>query len=144
MQPEIIAKKIRENLLDQKTKLEKYLSVLDSENNDIKMQDPDRLMSHINIEKDIITELSQLKVILEPLEVMYKSSPYKKDNSLMGLKSCIDRLTSDVSEKSKLNKDQLDVVLNNLKSNIKVVKSRSGYTNNVYAANGAGMMDING
>ncbi len=144
LQPEKIAKKIRENLLEQKDKLEKYLTILEAETGDIKVQDPDKLTFHIGIEKDIINDLSQLKVILEPLEAMYTTSPLKKDMSLSGLKATIDKLSKDVSEKSLVNRDNLQVVLENLKSNIKTVRSRSGYTNKAYATAGSGMLDING
>lgn len=144
MQPEKIAKKIRENLLEQKRRLENYLTILEHENTDIKSKDADSLSLHIGIEKEIITELSQLKVILEPLEVMYQSSPLKKDLSLSDLKKTIDKLSKDVAEKSSVNRDNLQIVLNNLRSNIKTVKSRSGYTNTSYAAAGSGILDING
>ncbi len=80
MQPETLVKKIRENLVSQKERLTTYLKVLDEENNDIKAKDADKLLAHISIEKSIIDELASFRKILEPLDLIYSESPYKKDD----------------------------------------------------------------
>lgn len=145
MQPELLAKRIRSNLLEQKEKLEDYLKILDAEKEDILQKDADKLLNHISIEKEVINELSQLKVILEPLEVMYRSSPYKKDESLNGLKNCIEKLSKNVQEKAEVNTDHLSVALDNLKKNMKTIRSKTGYTNRVYTKTGdPRMVDLKG
>jgi hypothetical protein len=144
LQPEKIAKKIRENLVEQKAKLEEYLSVLEHESKDIKSKSADRLSHHINVEKSIIHELSQLKLILKPLEVMYESSTANKDSSLAGLKSMLDKLSKDVTEKAALNQNELEIVLNELRSNIKTVRTKTGFVNQAYAANASHHLDISG
>ena len=82
MQPDQIAKKIRKTLLDQKVKLEDYLYLLEKEEEDIINKDPERLIAHIDLEKNILTELTLLKKVLNPLESMYFDSSYKKDITL--------------------------------------------------------------
>lgn len=119
MQPNLLAKKIRENLLSQKEKLQKYLTVLETEETDIKSQDADKLIKHIEAERSIIEELNSFKKILDPLEAIYSNSPYKKDSAIAELKNGIKNLSTQVAMKSERNKETLDGVIKEVKLNIK-------------------------
>lgn len=66
MQPDLLAKRIRNILFKQKEKLENYLVLLDKEEDDILKKDPDKLILHIELEKNIIEEIGELKKILDP------------------------------------------------------------------------------
>ena len=55
---------------------------------------------------------------------MYESSTANKDSSLAGLKSMLDKLSKDVTEKVSLNQNELEIVLNELRSNIKTVRTK--------------------
>ncbi|OHD10056.1 MAG: hypothetical protein A2086_12175 [Spirochaetes bacterium GWD1_27_9] len=135
MQPDLLAKRIRENLVSQKKRLEDYLKILEVEEEDILKVDADKLVSHINLEKDIIEDISSFKRILEPLEKMYDSSPYKKDESLFSLKSSLDKLTSEVKIKSNKNKEKLGVVIEKIKIDLNKVNNKNrmfgSYANSV-------------
>ncbi len=119
MQPKIIAKRIRNNLINQKKKLEDYLILLEKQNEDILKDDPDELIAYINIENNIINNLTSFKKILTPVELMYHKSPLKKDNDLVELRSCIDLLSSKVLKKADEKKKKLDEVLENVKLDLK-------------------------
>ena len=111
LQPEILAKRIRANLVEQKEKLEDYLKLLDQQEIDINTRNADKLLSHAKVEKDVVKELSQLKIILEPLEKMYRTSAYQKDEALQGLKESIDRLSENVQKKAGANAENLTSTL---------------------------------
>jgi len=119
LQPNLLAKRIRENLLSQKEKLQNYLAILEMEESDIKSQDADRLIRHIEAEKNIIDELNSFKKILDPLEVIYSNSPYKKDSAIAELKNGIKKLSTQVAIKSEKNKEILDTVIKGVKLNLK-------------------------
>ena len=125
MQPDILAKNIRQNLVKQKEKLESYLKILDTENEDIINNDADKLIAHINLEKDVISDLTSLKIILEPLEKMYMESPYKKDDNLLNLRKSIDLLSGKVTQKSEINMEKLNIQLTKIKADLSGIKSRS-------------------
>lgn len=145
LQPEILAKRIRANLVEQKEKLEDYLKLLDQQEIDINTRNADRLLSHAKVEKDVVKELSQLKIILEPLEKMYRNSAYKKDEALQGLKESIDRLSENVQKKAVSNADNLTSTLDELKKEIKQVRSKKIVnTNKVYSDAAPRMLNING
>lgn len=144
MQPDLLAKKIRENLVSQRNKLEEYLTILEKENNDIIEEDADKLIAHIDLEKNIIEDLTDFKKILEPLEKMYSNSPYKKDDNLMNLKTSLDRLTGQVKEKSVANKEKLEIVLEKVKLNLANVSAKNKIFKNTYETARSTLVDING
>jgi hypothetical protein len=145
LQPEILAKRIRANLVEQKEKLEDYLKLLNQQEIDINTRNADKLLSHAKVEKDVVKELSQLKIILEPLEKMYRSSDYKKDETLQGLKESIERLSENVQKKAVSNADNLTSTLDEIQKQIKQVRSKKMVnTNKVYSDAAPRMLNING
>ena len=145
LQPEILAKRIRANLVEQKEKLEDYLKLLNQQEIDINTRNADKLLSHAKVEKDVVKELSQLKIILEPLEKMYRNSAYKKDEALQGLKESIERLSENVQKKAVSNADNLTSTLDEIQKQIKQVRSKKMVnTNKVYSDAAPRMLNING
>lgn len=144
MQPDIIAKRIRKNLEDQKIKLEEYLNVLESQEEDIEVQNPDKLLAHIELEKNIIDELSSFKKMLIPLEEYYDDLPFKRDGSIDILKKNIDSLTENVNKKSEKNKLNLESVIENIKVKAKTFNKKKFATNSIYKTQTANILDISG
>lgn len=143
MQPDQIAKKIRKTLFEQKAKLEDYVILLEKEAEDIVNKDPDKLIAHINLEKNILTDLSMLKKVINPLQVIYLNSPYKKDNSIIDLENSIDKLTNQIKEKSGKNKEQLETSLDQVKTELKGIRKK-GITNSSYNNVESRLVDIRG
>ncbi|MCG8572136.1 MAG: hypothetical protein MJB14_18545, partial [Spirochaetes bacterium] len=119
MQPDELARKIRDNLLAQRNRLADYLEILENEDSDIREENPDKLLNHIKIETKIIEELQQFKKILVPLESIYEKMPYKKDDTIDQLKMSIDQLSSEVKDKSKENRVKLETLIQKVKVNLK-------------------------
>ena len=117
MQHDILAKKIRENLVAQKQRLTNYLNVLEHESNDIAEKDADKLQAHVKLESNIVSELNAFKKVLDPLEVMYQQTA-DKDDSLDDLRAGIMSITAKVQEKSDENKKMLDSVLADMRNQI--------------------------
>jgi len=139
----ILAARIRNNLLEQKKRLEDYLFVLDKEHEDISIEDPDKLIEHINLEKNIINELISFRKILDPLEIIYYGSPYKKDSEILNMKNKVDSLVDKVKVKSKENKEKLTTVLEKIKIDIKELKKK-GLVNTVYNNVDSKILDLIG
>lgn len=145
MQPDLLAKKIRIILLEQKSKLTKYLDVLEKEKISLSDKNPDQLSERIEIESSIIEELNAFKKVLEPLEIMYGKSPYKKDVNLKNLKNVIYDLCDKVTTKTDKNKKQLNNILNEIKLNINQIKNNSKINlNNSYNNVESRLVDISG
>lgn len=139
MQPEILVKKIRENLLLQKEKLENYLQILEKEESDIVEKDVDKLLEHIKIEQNIIEELNSFKKILDPLEKFYFQLPYKKEETIFKLKDTIGSLSSKIKDKSENNRKMLEIELSKVRVELNTSKFK-----NLYEKNTPKFIDING
>lgn len=129
--------------MKQKKRLEEYLSVLEKEEDDILKEDPDKLIAHINLERNIINELTSFRKILDPLEVIYYQSPYKKDNHIEKMKKTVDSLVNRVQVKAHNNKEKLNTAMVNIKNNMKEIKKKV-LTKSVYNNVDSVMLDING
>ena len=124
MQHDILAKKIRENLVAQKQRLTNYLNVLEHESNDIAEKDADKLQAHVKLESNIVSELNAFKKVLDPLEVMYPQTA-DKDDSLDYLRAGIMSITAKVQEKSDENKKILDSVFDDIRNQIDTLPKRN-------------------
>ena len=131
MQHDILAKKIRENLVAQKQRLTDYLKVLDHESVDISEKDADKLQAHVKLESNIVSELNAFKKVLDPLEVMYQQTVDNNDDSLDDLRAGIMSITRKVQEKSDENKKMLDSVLAEMQSQINTLPKRNTSYNKV-------------
>ena len=143
MQPDQIAKKIRKTLLDKKERLEDYLHLLEKEEEDIINKDPEKLIAHIDLEKNILIELSLLKKVINPLEIAYYNSPYKKDNSLLELRNNINRLSDQIKEKSDKNQQVLKTALDKVKAELKGIRKK-GIVNSSYDKVDSRLVDVCG
>ena len=124
MQHDILAKKIRENLVAQKQRLTNYLNILEHESNDIAEKDADKLQAHVKLESNIVSDLNAFKKVLDPLEVMYQQTA-DKDDSLDDLRAGIMSITAKVQEKSDENKKMLDSVLADMRNQIDTLPKRN-------------------
>lgn len=143
MQHNNIALKIRNNLINQKKRLEEYLAILEKEEEDIIKQDADKLIEHIQLENNIVEEIVSFRKILEPLEIIYFNSPYKKDNEILIMKSNIDNMLKRINEKQKVNKEKLSQVMENIEGRIKEIKKRI-FTRPIYYTGDSRILDLNG
>jgi hypothetical protein len=143
LQPEILSKRIKNNLLSQKKKLEEYLNVLENETEDLVKTDAEKLIKHIEIEKKIIADLSEFKQMLDPLEKMYLEMQDNGDLSITELRINIEKLTGHVKEKTLENKDKLETILNNVKAEFKE-KSKDKFAQNTLHEVHSNLVDVNG
>ena len=128
--------------MSQKRKLEEYLKILEDESEDIVKSDADKLVKHIELEKNIISELSSFKKILDPLEKIYTSLP-DSDMSITELRVNIEKLSGHVQEKSLENRDKLEVLLSNVKTELKQ-KSKDTFSKSVIHEVHSNLVDVNG
>lgn len=143
LQPKQVASQIRKTLITQKEKLLEYLKLLEKEEEDILSKNPDKLLNHIELEKNIIEELSSLKIILNPLEEMYYNSPYKKDITLKDIKNSISYLSDQITTKATRNKEKLETILESVKAELNGIKNID-LVKSSYVKIESNLVDING
>jgi hypothetical protein len=67
-------RRFRELLVKQREKFSSYLTVLDHEKNDIESGNVDALVSHVEIEQTIVSEIFTFQKVINPLEDIYREA----------------------------------------------------------------------
>ena len=116
---------------------------MEKEEEDIINKDPDKLIAHINLEKNILTELTLLKKVINPLELAYYNSPYKKDNSLLELKNSINKLSDQIQQKSNINQKELKTAIEKIKAELKGIRKK-GIANSSFDKVDSRLVDVCG
>jgi len=73
-QRKAVLRRFRELIVQQREKFEKYLTVLDHEKTDIQSGDIDKLVSHVELEQQIVSEIYTFQKVIDPLEDLYRAS----------------------------------------------------------------------
>ena len=140
-------RRFRELLVQQRSKFENYLMVLDHERADIESGDVDRLAAHVEIEEAIVSEIFTFQKVIDPLEQIYRAAypAAAEDPEVPALKGTLDDLRDEVLRRNAENRALL-------KSKMEIVRAElAGFRNplaaraSVYASQGGGaLVDIQG
>lgn len=140
-------KRFRELLMQQRSKFENYLMVLDHERADIESGDVDRLAAHVEFEEAIVSEIFTFQKVIDPLEQIYRAAypAAAEDPELPALRGTLDDLKDEVLRRNAENRALL-------KSKMELVRAElAGFRNplaaraSVYARQGeAALLDISG
>jgi len=141
-----ILKRFRELLLAQREKFNKYLIVLEKQKDDIKTEDVDKLVAHVEIEQEIVKEIFTFQKVIDPLEDMYRAAyPMSADAEIPELKASLDDLKTLVIEKNKENRSLLEQRMNMLRNEVLSLRNPYKKSNQVYGSeSNASMIDIKG
>lgn len=102
-----ILKRLRENLLSQRTKFFQYLSVLEKQEFDIINEDTDKLEAHIEMEQSIVREIFAFQKVIHPLEELYHSAYPAREPEIPELKKSLENLKLQVLARNKRNQGLL-------------------------------------
>jgi len=69
-----IIKRFRELLSQQRDRFRQYLTVLDKQKDVIEKGDADALMSHVELEEQIVSDIFTIQKVIDPMEAMYQAS----------------------------------------------------------------------
>jgi len=66
-------KRFRELLSQQRDRFRQYLTVLDKQKDVIEKGDADALMSHVELEEQIVSDIFTIQKVIDPMEAMYQA-----------------------------------------------------------------------
>ena len=141
--------RFRELLSEQRGKFERYLEVLDRERGDIESGDVDRLVAHVEIEEQIVSEIYTFQKVIDPLEELYRAAfpaaPGSDAADVPALKTALDELRGEVLRRNKENRVLLGRRMELLRGEIAGLRNPMGARRSVYASGGeGGLLDISG
>jgi len=144
-----LLRRFRELLTEQRGKFERYLEVLDRERADIESGDVDRLVAHVEIEEQVVSEIYTFQKAIDPLDELYRAAfvaaaaPEAADVPL--LKETLDGLKGEVLRRNKENRVLLGRRMELLRGEIAGLRKPMAARRSVYASGGEGsLVDISG
>lgn len=138
-----LLKKLRDSLLNQRTKFQQYLEVLEHQEQDILENDIDKLQHHSELEKAIVHEIFTFQKVVDPLEEMYRAAYPAQEPEIPKLRTTLEKMKVQVIERSRQNQDLLRRKMEEIRGEIqgikKMRKSRPIYGG---STNTSSMIDI--
>ncbi|MDR1059228.1 MAG: flagellar biosynthesis protein FlgN [Treponema sp.] len=136
-----VLKRFRELLMAQRDRFRSYLEVLDKQKDIIEGGAPEELISHIEMEEQIVADIFSMQKVIDPLEDMYRTiypggqpetprrgkGPVEPgaggDDDVPSLKSVLENLRSEAVTRSGRNKELLSKRMTELRAEIKSLRS---------------------
>jgi hypothetical protein len=145
-----VLRRFRELLAQQRDKFQKYLVLLDHERSDIESGDVDRLVAHVELEEQIVSEIFTFQKVIDPLEDLYRSvyphGQIPADGAeLPELKESLEDLRGEVLRRNAENRTLLKLRMEAIRTEIAGLRMPMKARRSVYADGGEGnVLDMNG
>jgi hypothetical protein len=145
-----VLRRFRELLVQQREKFDHYLIVLDHEKTDIETGDIDKLVSHVELEEQIVSEIYTFQKVIDPLEDLYRASYSAGEASAEAgevpeLKNTLVELRDEVLARNAENRVLLKRRMETLRTEIAEIHRPMAGRRSVYAGTDSGsIVDIKG
>jgi hypothetical protein len=135
-------RRFRELLVQQRTKFESYLTLLDHERSDIESGDVDKLAAHVEMEEAIVSEIFTFQKVIDPLEQIYKAAypAAAEDPELPELRGTLDELKGEVLRRNAENRALLKRKMDLVRAEIAGFRNPLAARASVYARQGEGSL----
>lgn len=141
-----ILKRFRELLLEQRNRFQEYLVVLDKQKDVIETGNTDALISHVELEEKIVSDIFAIQKVIDPLEDLYRASYPERETEVPKLKAALEELKNEAVQRSKRNQKLLSERMEQMRSEIKTLRNNPFTARrSVYDTSGAAsLVDIKG
>jgi hypothetical protein len=144
-----ILKRFRELLTQQRNRFREYLHVLDKQKDVIEQGSPDDLITHVELEEKIITDIFAIQKVIDPLETIYRIGEAKalpgEVREVPGLRAALEELRSEAVLRSAQNKSLLAKRMEELRLELKTLRANPyAIHRSVFSNEGAALVDIKG
>jgi hypothetical protein len=134
-----ILKRFRELLRTQRDRFREYLNVLDKQQETIEKGKSEDLITHVEMEEQILTDIFTIQKVIDPLEDLYRTvtgetgspagaAPDEGDAEVAGLKTALDGFKREAAARTERNKELLSKRMAEIRSELKSLRG------NPYAA----------
>jgi len=128
-----VIKRFKELLKAQRDRFSAYLDALDKQRDVIESGSADDLIHHVELEEKIVSDIFSIQKVIDPLEEMYHSttgqipssndSGEKPDEEVSSLKIALESLKKEAVIRSEVNRELLAKRMEELRSEIKSLRS---------------------
>lgn len=130
-----VLRRFRELLQRQRDKFSQYLQLLEHQKGDIESGDVDALVSHVELEQGIVSEIFAVQKVIDPLETMYRAAYKGSEPEGIGeLRGTLDMLREEVTTRNAENRALLKQRMEMLRHEVMSVNNPYARRRSVYAA----------
>ncbi len=133
-----ILRRFRTLLEQQRKKFQEYLNVLEKQENAISTEDTNAIISHAELEQQVVAGIKNLQKVIVPMSEMYKSSAKnadsESDKSVESIQNELEKLQGKVLEQNQKNRELLKKHLVQIRSQIENFKNPYKKNRSVYAS----------
>ncbi|MBU1078961.1 MAG: flagellar biosynthesis protein FlgN [Spirochaetes bacterium] len=130
-----VLKRFRELLVRQRDKFSDYMALLERQRSDIESGDVDDLVSHVELEQGIVSEIFAVQKVIDPLEDMFRAAyAGGEPEGVVELRSTLAALKDEVAVRNSENRALLKQRMDMLRHEILSVKNPYAKRKSVYAS----------
>ncbi len=132
-----ILRRFRTLLEQQRAKFQEYLTVLEKQENSIEAEDTNAIISHAELEQQVVAGIRNLQKVIVPMSELYNSSAKgtheESDKVLASIQGELNRLQSKVLEQNQKNRELLKSHLIQIRAQLDNFKNPYRNVRSVYA-----------
>lgn len=132
-----ILRRFRTLLEEQRNKFREYLNALEKQQNSIATENAENLLTHTEIEKQVVSNLTNLQKVIVPMTKMYNTINGKmdvqEDEEISKIQGELSDLKSKVLKQNEINQELLRVHVDILRKQISNFKNPYKNNRSVYA-----------
>lgn len=136
-----ILRRFRTLLEQQRAKFQEYLTVLEKQEDSINAEDTNAIISHAELEQQVVAGIRNLQKVIVPMSELYNSSAKgthaEADKTLASIQGELNRLQSKVLEQNQKNRELLKAHLLQIRAQLDNFKNPYRNLKSVYATKAA-------
>lgn len=136
-----ILRRFRALLEKQRAKFQEYLLVLEKQENSISNEDTNAIITHAELEQQVVAGIKNLQKVIVPMSEMYKASSQglhpDADKSVKNIQADLDRLQEKVLIQNQKNRELLKSHLIQIRTQLENFKNPYRNARSVYAKKAA-------
>lgn len=133
-----ILRRFRTLLEQQRKKFQEYLNVLEKQENAISTEDTNAIISHAELEQQVVAGIKNLQKVIVPMSEMYKNSEKGEnpagDSSVEKIQSELEKLQDKVLVQNQKNRELLKKHLVQIRSQLENFKNPYRKNRSIYAS----------
>lgn len=133
-----ILRRFRTLLEQQRSKFQEYLNVLEKQEGAISKEDTNAIISHAELEQQVVAGIKNLQKVIVPMSEIYKSSAQnvtsENDKSVESIQNELEKLQDKVLAQNQKNRELLKKHLVQIRSQIENFKNPYRKNRSIYAS----------
>ena len=143
-----VVRRFKELLIEQRERFRSYLAVLDKQQTLIGSGSADEILSHVELEEKIVSDIFSIQKVIDPLENMYRTAlPYFPSDDVPVIKASLEDLKTQAIARSERNRNLLSDRMAEVRTEITALRNNPLTLNarrSSLQVNTASLVDIKG